>query len=360
MSVTKVRWAVLRRAFRDMTKKHISVNKFEPEWLEAIRDECVRSSSNEIAWTISTALEEGKIVKTVMERLARAYRKTKETFYKESDRQFDTKVVSILNEVVHLLCDEEGGAKIALDTVATFMNMIHGTDLPASNCVLYVMSFAMIPPENNGYKRLNTTSRKTHHHALIDAAILSGSMEFTDANQSFLRSPSLKILFITQFKSIQEQGVLDVEFAHSIRTMIGISDEPLLHGELDSDDVLNDLFGNCLDDVLGATSPETVEPVANDGKGAEPRVATPPQKKKKRATPKRAASESWGGRERGATFSVFEHDPPEPAKKLVKLTDAPFSRGLVSDYFKVVRGVAVVAPAPYDWLLCDEPPIGAD
>jgi len=312
--------------------------------LIALNNESVKSSAAELAWIVIYCIEEKKITKTVIDRIAALYRALMDSPL-SAPRVFQAKMVGILNETCNILYSNQVDMGQIFEFVATFTRKLNGYQGPAANSILWILSYVVIPPENNGHKRLITGLKKTSVvHAMVEAAIKTCKLDLHDANTAFMQSPSLKILFITEFRRVDMGGLLTASYSAKVRPFLGMDTSPPPQEEEAIDAEELDLY---IDSLLMDSD-------------------APPETKKARCVEPQPKSNS-GHLEIHPTVTRLSPTPPTPPTPLpiVNLSDMAFkaSDSTITSYFKIKRGLVTkvvkdVKPVnDYDFLLCMERPV---
>ena len=336
----------IRRAFLSCCRRRVVEKDILEPTLIALNNESVKSSAAELAWIVIYCIEEKKITKTVIDRVGALYKALMDSPL-SAPRVFQAKMIGILNEACNILYNNHVDMGQIFDFVATFTKRLEGYQGPAANSILWILSYVVIPPENNGHKRLITGLKKTSVvHAMVEAAIKTCKLDLYDANTTFMRSPSLKILFITEFRRVEIGGLLTASYSAEVRPFLGMDTPPpsqVLGSDVDDEEL--DLY---IDSLL-------VESLLVD-----PPVSTPPKTKKARCVEPPHPTCT-----RLATPTPSTPSTPSTLSTIVSLSDmaSKASDSTITSYFKIKRGLVTkvvkdVKPVnDYDFLLCMERPV---
>lgn len=338
--MTKNRSFDLRRAITSCLGKTYSLSATPREWTDALTNESGKISSAEIAFVLIESPKHEKSIVGTAARIAELYAWTRKSITAPHIlKQFDHKMQSILNDVCKEIVDDSASASTALEVIHVFYTTVYSYKSSASNALLDMLSTVAIPPENNGHKRLKTLMKKTKNHHLVSASIRNGGFDIDLVNEAFLKSPSLRILFITLFKEEDDVNNVPVADSVSIRNLLGLAER-----EYDDTFQMGSDLETIMDFLLDDVSYESPDAKKKSVEEAE----TPPRKKP-------CIVEK--------THQQDQHDVL-PTQHLVNLTDISSNNNSITSYFKIKRGRVTEAhhkrsmDPVTDMLYCNEMPIG--
>lgn len=267
----------LRRALATSARKEVRPSEVPEEWLKAIQDQSPRTSAWELAYIVIESNASGKIMPTVLYRLARTYAMARNDLEDEARlRLFDQKTMTMLNEVAHTLASDAEGAALGMEVVHVFLRGVLQIERASkANSLLFLLSKISLGPENTGTRKtLNQRERENHH--LVTACIREGGMDVAELEQAFLQSPSLRTLFTTQFTKEDAGLVVSADESLRIRSLLGMpartdfsSFDPITDSELDAffEDVLCGTGQAPASPAKAAGDAEALTPVKKSPKG---------------------------------------------------------------------------------------------
>lgn len=332
----------LKRAINSCLEPNVGTEPFIPcEWVEAIVQESGKTSSYEIGFALIEAFQNKTSILDMAQRIATLYRHARASVLDSAHiiKQFDKKMYAILNDVCKEIVNDMKSAEVALDVIYIFYKTVYSYKSSASNALIDMLSTVAIPPENNGHKRLNTVMKKTRNHYLVSAAIQKGEFDVNLVNEAFSNSPSLRILFITQFKEEDNANKVPVADSIAMRKLLGLDEREYndtdptngcsLIEELPELDTLMDsiLAGGAIDESVFVKEEKVSTYESPDGKKRSVENAeTPPRKK-----PCIVAQVVQNVQEINQNDSI-------PAHSIVNLTELAYKNNSITSYFKIKRG----------------------
>lgn len=205
-------------------------NPISDELIYAFDTTAQSTLSLELAYSMVHAFENRKIISAVAHRVGVLLETVRFRLYNITTfKTFDTKLMTILNETSSHICDyveEEFAAPLAMEVVNGIMKAVFGWKGASANSIFRILSYVTIAPENTGMKRMAGMNRKDYVHQLIEVAIRTSELDLKDVHESFLRSPSLKTLFICRFNFLAKVGNLASEYVSNVSNYLGMAGNP--------------------------------------------------------------------------------------------------------------------------------------
>ena len=202
-------------------------NPISDELIYAFDTTAQSTLSLELAYSMVHAFENRKIISAVAHRVGVLLETVRFRLYNITTfKTFDTKLMTILNETSSHICDyveEEFAAPLAMEVINGIMKAVFGWKGASANSIFRILSYVTIAPENTGMKRMGGMSRKDYVHQLIEVAIRTSELDLKDVHESFLRSPSLKTLFICRFNFLAKVGNLASEYVSNVSNYLGMA-----------------------------------------------------------------------------------------------------------------------------------------
>ena len=293
---------ILRRAFSTVTASNAFPKTVPENVSEALSVLSNKLIAYELFSSVVYSFENRKILKTVATRYGGIFIALRTRYYTHTNLNvYFAKMNSILSEVCYNLIeylDEEFAASVCLEVVHGILKVVSldTAKLPPANYIFRLLSCVTIPPENFGQKRYSGMAGKHYVHQLANIAICTNELDLHDVNASFLKSPSLKALFVNNFTAIAKQGNLEYHYMNMVSTYLEIPIKlnvtleapPLPPSVVDNaqDEDVSSALGNFFqrvlsdedldtllsDDPMARTTPEHTNQVANPFWQAVPRL----------------------------------------------------------------------------------------
>lgn len=343
----------VREIFTSLAIKDLDDSSKLEEVCRLIRETVVRTIASELAWAVYNASKNNQYLSEVVTRIALVFKHAKSTYSGPSSKSIYLKYISILNDACNNLLDCSVEPFVCLKIVSIFFNVVFDCKTSMGNCMLNMLSFLSIPPENTGHRRLSSCMKKGKLQMLIEEAARHGNLDFEEANKAFMRSPSLKTAFITQFQHVEKQNVFDTAYANKVRSFLGLK---ILPDSEKCDDMTIDefcAFKNMLEEYDDANVKSILEDVLVDATHIlESPSSTTASKNKDISTPPR----------KKAKYS--EENNTEKIQKqhsLLNLSKINGNDHTITSYFKIERGevtrIVKTYMTKHQSLLCYEEPL---
>lgn len=202
-------------------------NPISDELIYAFDTMAPSTLSLELAYSTIRAFDNRKIISAVAHRFGVLLETVRFRLYNiRTFKTFDTRLMTILNETSSHICDyvsEEFAAPLAMEVINGVMKAVFGWKGASANSVFRILSYVTIAPENTGMKRMGGLKRNDYVHQLIEVAIRTSELDLKDVHESFLRSPSLKTLFISRFNFLANVGNLSFEYVSDVSNYLGMA-----------------------------------------------------------------------------------------------------------------------------------------
>ena len=343
----------IREIFTGLGTKDLDDSSKLEEVGRLIGETVVRTVASELAWAVYNARKTEQYSNDFLTRIAFIFKHAKSMYSESSSKSIYLKYISILNDTCNNLLDCSVESFVCLTIVSIFFDVVFDCKTSMANCMLNMLSFLSIPPENTGHRRLSSCMKKGKLQMLIEEATRYGNLDFKEANEAFARSPSLKTAFITQFQHVEKQGIFDSVYANKVRSFLGLATLPDSEqcNDMTIDDVseftkmieeyddekVNAILENVLSDAtMMLESPSSTTASKNE------EASTPPRKKAKYSN-------------KNKIETVPGHH------KLLNLSKINGNDRTITSYFKIEKGavthvVKTRATQPQS-LLCYEEPL---
>jgi hypothetical protein len=332
----------LKRAINSCLEPDVGTEPSIPrEWVEAIVQESSKTSSYEIGFALIEAFQNKTSIMNMAQRIATLYRHARASVLDSTHimKQFDKKMYAILNDVCKEIVDDLKSAEVALNVVYIFYKTVYTYESSASNALIDMLSTVAIPPENNGHKKLNTVMKKTRNHHMVSAAIQKGGFDINLVNEAFSKSPSLHILFITQFKEEDNANRVPVADSIAMRKLLGLDERE--YNDIDSTkgcSLIEEIpeLDTFMDSILadGAIEQPVIQKDENlstyespCGKKRIPEEAETPPRKKPCVVAQLVQN-----------VQEIRQNDRIPTQPIINLTEIAYKNNSITSYFKIKRG----------------------